>query len=154
MRLSILDNGSIFDRVENDQASPTPRVQLAMKALCIRCGTIKSRIWRPCSTCGFDPRRADEESMLRSVYLSTVRFDEPSEQRRYANELDHISDDIRNGRQINFEPEELRRLLVQKRVAESVRTRDVLWFLARIFAPAVGIIAALWLLYAVLALFR
>jgi hypothetical protein len=125
-----------------------------MKALCIRCGTVKSSVWRRCSICGFDPRRTDEESMVKSVYLSTGRFEEPSEQTRYADDLDRISTEIRSGKQIDFEPDELKRLLLQKRVVESIRPHHLLLFLARFFAPAIVMIAVLWLIYAALTLFR
>ena len=50
------------------------------KAVCISCGTIRSEVWDECDECGFNPER-DEESQVKSYYLSTARYETAEELR-------------------------------------------------------------------------
>ncbi|HVR39062.1 MAG TPA: hypothetical protein VMU84_08190 [Thermoanaerobaculia bacterium] len=116
-----------------------------MLAICISCGTSKKRPWARCSRCGFDPSR-DEMSLVKSVYLSTERYDDVDDQERYEGELRRLSGTIREG-SLEYDANELDRLRKQKRDVEDVRPLNVLF---RIFLPALlflgGLLALLLLL--------
>lgn len=90
--------------------------------------------------------------MTKSVYLSTLRFNDPAEQERYAEVLDRLAADIRSGKRVEFIADEMNRLRLQKRLVDAVKTRHIFLFLAKMFAPAVGIIALLWSIYAIVQL--
>lgn len=104
-----------------------------MYAVCLKCGESKDVPYKRCNQCGFSP--TDEDSLVKSVYLSLGRYDTPAEQSKYEYELKELATELRNGREIAFESEGLARLRKQKIEVESVTDVGVLRYLCRVFFP-------------------
>ena len=111
-----------------------------MNAICMRCGHAKQQPSRKCRHCGL----ADDEMLVRSVYLSPERFDDPDEQRKYAEELLALSEALKSGRQVDFDEHELQRLREQLQAVNEVRWRHVFVALFRIFLPMIIVLATLY----------
>ncbi len=116
------------------------------KAICISCGNHKEEPWRKCEQCGYDPSE-DEDAMLRSVYLSSARFEEAGDKRRYELELDQVACMIARGEMLPFDDAELNRLRIEKRAVDAVPSRRVWCALARLFIPAMMLLGLLWLIW-------
>ena len=84
--------------------------------------------------------------MVRSVYLSVGRYDDPAEQERYSQELVLVKRAIREGGTINYELAELQRLRDQLHSVRSVSSAAIFGALFRLFLPAILFLAALYLL--------
>lgn len=84
-------------------------------AVCINCGKGKAAPFDKCRACGFLPRLEDD--LVKSIYLSTGRYDTPEEQISYLSELEQASRALMAGYSVRFVPEELVRLR-QKRLAD------------------------------------
>ena len=122
---------------------PPPSLAFTMaSALCPRCGTTKKRPWEACKRCGLDPA-ADEDALLRSVYLSVERFDDGDERRRYRRELDALGERLRAGRSVAFDEAELGKLRERKRLVESVPAAAVWGAVFRLFLPVIVVVAIL-----------
>lgn len=105
-----------------------------MFAICLRCGTGKELPYETCIGCGFQPTDEDE-SLLKSVYLSLGRYDTPEEQSRYKLELIALAEQIRRGEEIEFDGDGLRRLQMQKAELEHLSYAGVTKLLFRILFP-------------------
>lgn len=88
--------------------------------------------------------------MLRSVYLSTARYSSGEEQEKYLAELNRASSVLQGGGSLVFDDGELRRLAEQKSTVESVKTRHILLYLAKLFAPGAALLVLIWCIYALL----
>lgn len=107
-------------------------------AVCINCGKGKAAPFDKCRACGFLPRLEDD--LVKSIYLSTGRYDTPEEQISYLSELEQASRALMAGYSVRFVPEELVRLR-QKRLAD-----EPLTVVLRIIRPAIIVLAVLLLL--------
>ena len=96
----------------------------------------------------------DEDALVKSVYLSSGRYEDEEERARYMEELDGIGALIRNGRPPSFDLQELKRLQQQKRDVESVSWLSVFYALFRIFLPGIIFLAILYGLILLLRLWR
>ena len=110
------------------------------KAICIKCGALKRAAWQKCSNCSFDPR-LDENSLIKSVYLSVGRFSN-DENPEYQSELDIISEKIRNGVQINYNPECIARIRKESKMIQTVPWYAPWIVVLKAFGPIFGIIIA------------
>jgi hypothetical protein len=119
-------------------------------AVCIRCGNRKRAPWRRCRRCGLDPT-GDPEALVRSVYLSTGRFDAPDAKRSWSAALDAIADGIEAGSAPDFDEAELRRLRAQRDAVRSVAPSAVWGAVLRLFLPGIVFLA---ILYGVVLLLR
>jgi hypothetical protein len=115
-------------------------------AVCVKCGAPKPQAWSRCGGCAFDPSD-DNESLVRSVYLSVGRFDDEASADAYRRELDSIGATLQKGQTISFDEDELIRLRAQKRTFESIPVSAV-WrtIVMRILLPAVLFIGGLFAL--------
>jgi hypothetical protein len=102
-------------------------------AICLQCGATKKEPYAQCDECGFQP--TDDESLAKSVYLSLGRYDTPAEQSRYEYELKRLANELRSGREIEFDGEDLARLHAQKLDVESVDDATALRYLLRVVFP-------------------
>jgi len=107
-----------------------------MFAICLRCGATKELPYETCVGCGFQPTEEDE-SLLKSVYLSLGRYDTPDEQSRYALELVTLAEQLRRGEEIEFDGDDLRRLQKQKGEVEHLSYAGTTYLLFRIFFPGI-----------------
>lgn len=105
-----------------------------MFAICLHCGTTKELPCETCLGCGFLPTDEDD-SLLKSVYLSLGRYDTPNEQSGYALELVALAERLRRGEEIEYDGDDLRRLQKQKGEVEHVSYAGVAYLLFRIFIP-------------------
>jgi hypothetical protein len=96
-----------------------------------------------CGACGLDPTQ-DPEALVRSVYLSTGRFDDFDEGEAYREELAGIALQIQAGQAPSFDEADLARLREQRAHVLQVKPRFVAGALARLFLPALLFLAALW----------
>lgn len=119
------------------------------KALCVNCGHVKAKPYVKCGHCGFDPTQS-EEALVRSVYLSTGRYQEPHDAEEYASELDRIGEGIRRGESVEYDAHELERLRLQKRMVSHVTFRPLCGVLLRFFLPGVIFLLILWVAFYVL----
>jgi hypothetical protein len=117
--------------------------RMMAEAICLRCGSAKGKPWETCTRCRFDPTR-DEDSLVRSAYLSVGRFDDPAEQERYRVELDRVGGEIQRGLEPAFAEAELARLARQRKEIEAISPSAVWGAVARLFLPAAVLIAALF----------
>jgi hypothetical protein len=111
-------------------------------ALCLKCGEPKGLPWKRCRSCNFDPT-GDEESLVRSVYLSVARFNEAAASGSYRKQLDAMGAALRAGQSIDFDPGELARLRRERAALESVPISAVWLTIVRFFLPAVLFIGGL-----------
>ena len=120
-----------------------------MRAICVQCGSVKTAPSRKCRRCGLDPKR-DDDLLVKSVYLSQDRFDDPKEQQRCAEELPLFAEMLKAGGQISFDEHDLERLRGQLGAVREVRWWNVFGALLRIFLPAIlalgAVYGALWAL--------
>ena len=119
-------------------------------AICIRCGNEKREPWRICGQCGFDPA-TDEEALIKSVYLSTGRFDQHPEQEAYVRSLRIFATSIQAGEFISYDAAELDRLKRQRAQVEEFSPWGPL---LRLFLPAMLFIGALVVVYFLLRYIR
>jgi type VI protein secretion system component VasF len=80
---------------------------------------------------------------VRSVYLSTGRFESPHRRAVYRAELAKTRQQIEDGQAPRFDEEELERLRQQRRLVAAVPGRAVLGALVRLFLPALLFLGAL-----------
>ncbi|MGE5194243.1 MAG: hypothetical protein ACM3U2_17255 [Deltaproteobacteria bacterium] len=113
------------------------------EAICLRCGSRKRRPWHQCSQCGFDPRD-DNDALVKSVYLSTGRFENPEQHDKYRHELEAIGEQLCAGQSIEFDREELARLAAQHELVQSVPFVALLGAVTRLFLPAIAFIGVLF----------
>lgn len=113
-----------------------------MKSICLSCGAIKREAWKKCSACSFNPS-ADADAMVKSVYLSTGRFQEAEDIKAYEKELDVLASKLRNKESIEFDEEELARLSQQRADVLSVPPSAAWKVLFRFFLPSLIFIAVL-----------
>lgn len=113
------------------------------EAICLRCGGSKSTPWEKCERCGYDPG-ADEEALVKSVYLSTGRFTEARDKVRYRMELDRIGAAIEANEQPIFAESELARLRAQKALIERIPPSAAWNAVLRLFLPAAGFLILLF----------
>jgi hypothetical protein len=116
-----------------------------LHAICVKCGQVKRRPYARCKSCGLDPRH-DDATLVKSIYLSLGRYDDWSEHRSYSRVLETLAQDLKAGRPVTFDEQELARLENQLRVLRSVPSSAPWIALAKLFAPAVLILFALTLI--------
>jgi hypothetical protein len=126
------------------------------KAICISCGSRKNKLYHKCGGCGFDPT-ADDQSLVKSMYLSTGRFvtgeeteEEYESQKTYSIELDDIAEQIKNGRSVEYDQNELTRLQEQLSLVRSIPFTTVRGAVVRIFLPAFVLLGVLLLIISIL----
>ena len=112
-------------------------------AICLKCGTAKRQPWKLCQECGFDPT-LQESAHVKSVYLSIGRFEDDDARDRYSVELAKIGKAIGRGESVEFDEDELERLLQQKQDAESVTVFDVVSIIFHLFLPIVAFLVSMW----------
>lgn len=122
-------------------------------AICVRCGHAKSKPWATCERCGLDPV-ADEEVLVKSVYLSTGRFVAPEEKARYRGELDRIGAAIEGGAQPAFIDAELVRLRAQRGLVKQIPPSTAWGAVLRLFLPAIGLLILLFSIAYVVRIFK
>lgn len=103
------------------------------RAICISCGTSKRLPWKICRECKFDPSLHDID-LVKSVYLSTGRYEEEEDKASYNFRLNQYAETIRNGGSIAFDAGELRRLEKQRKLVGSVSCLGILRMLGVLFA--------------------
>jgi hypothetical protein len=86
----------------------------------------------------------NEDDLVKSVYLSLGRIDDPERRKEYERELERVAEGIKNGEQPAFDSAELERLRKQKAIIESVPASSVWKAVLRFFLPGVGLLALLW----------
>lgn len=121
------------------------------RAICISCGRSKSWHWKRCRYCGLDPL-SDESLLVKSLYLSTGRFDEERTQKRYEKELDRIAKDIQEGKAVEFDSKEIDRLLTLKHQCDSVSVNVLIRTLWYLFLPGIVFLLFLYGAFSVLRL--
>lgn len=112
-------------------------------AICIKCGTEKTAPWKKCQNCRFDPSK-NEDDLVKSVYLSSGRYEDQEKQKKYMHELDNIGELIKNGQSPSFDSDDLERLREQKHDVESISLLTVFKTLFRLFLPAIIFLAILY----------
>ena len=117
-----------------------------IKAICISCGTRKSAPWKKCSHCGLDPS-TDEMALVKSVYLSVGRFEDPDQQRRYSEELEHLGTSLRDGGVVEYDGGELHRLRKQKKALDGVPMSSVWGAVFRLFLPGIATVVLLLVVF-------
>lgn len=113
-------------------------------AICLQCGAKKRKPYAECARCGYQPH--DDKSLIRSVYLSIHRYEDPQEQDRYADELDVIAERLATSQGYDFDEGDLRRLREQWQEMAAVTNSMLISALARCFLPGVLLVGGLLLL--------
>lgn len=85
-------------------------------AICIRCGAPKRDPAHACGRCSLDPT-SDPESLVRSVYLSIRRFDDPRQQAAYRPRLLQLAQFLEARIPVILDEGELQRLRERGRPA-------------------------------------
>jgi len=114
------------------------------EALCLRCGGAKRNPWRACRRCAFKPAPRSDE-LIRSIYLSTGRFEDPEEAAAYREELDHVAEAIRAGLAVSYDESELMRLRARAAAFTSIPSSAVWGAVFRLFLPAIAVVGLLLL---------
>lgn len=104
-----------------------------MHAICLRCGETKDAPDEKCGGCGYHPK--DNESLVKSVYLSIGRYDAPAKQMEYRYELQKLAKQIREGNIVAFDSVEIIRLQKQKIEVETVSDLGGVRYLTKVFLP-------------------
>jgi hypothetical protein len=118
-----------------------------IKAICIRCGTSKEAPWRKCRKCGLSPLGDD---LAKSVYCSLGRFNNDEDQSAQESELKSLSTILKQGGTIDYNTTELERLKLQQTQVGSVSWTTIMFYLFRVFLPAILFLTLLFLLVAYL----
>lgn len=77
-------------------------------AICLNCGARKFGALVPCMACGFEPK--DEEEKAKSVLLSDHNLS--------AADLGNVSERIKSGQRVNFDPASVEQFVESVRVVE------------------------------------
>jgi hypothetical protein len=117
--------------------------------ICIRCGAQKDHLVEECDACKFNPF-GDEMDEVKSIYLSTLRFEDEKDKEEYAIVLRGTAQRLKEGSQIEFPPDELHRLGELRAAFLSVTPLHLLWYLFRLFWPVLALLAFLYLVYLLL----
>jgi len=118
-------------------------------SICINCGEKKPAPWKSCKACGHDPR-IQEEDLVKSVYLSTGRFEDGNEKADYVSVLQALAQTLKEGKQVTYDQDDMDRLSRQRAAIEDVDSKTVWGAVFRFFLPALVLIAVLVLLLVVL----
>jgi hypothetical protein len=86
------------------------------RAVCIRCGLLKTSIFTVCERCGLDPSGNDVE-LAKSIRLST-RYREGGGEFVTVSELEVIAEQIERGAGYTFSSDEISALLNEKRLLD------------------------------------
>ncbi len=81
---------------------------------------------------------------MKSVYLSTGRYEDVDDQAKYEGELRRIGEALQNGESVSYDTTELERLTRQKELVEQFSPWGPL---LRLFLPAILFIGALVIVY-------
>lgn len=90
-------------------------------AICLKCGARKFGALVPCRSCGYQPKEEDDQAkslLLSDHYLS-------------GDDLTNVSERIRSGQDVTFDPVSVQKLLEGLRVAEQegmLGGRKATWF--------------------------
>jgi hypothetical protein len=103
-----------------------------MKAICIQCGADKSTPYETCQQCLFDPK-SNDEALVRSVYLSSGRFDSEGEGGDYDIELKAHAKRIRDGIAVDYDSSELERLRMELAEFKAFDDKAAIRFLFKFF---------------------
>ncbi len=98
---------------------------------------------RKCPDCAFDPQQ-DREDLVKSVYLSSGRFDSQSNKEKYEEQLNSYSVRLRSGLSVEYDQAEIERLDAQLTEVEMFDENLILKYLFRVFFP--GILLLLFLI--------
>ena len=86
------------------------------RAVCIRCGLLKSKTFQTCPRCGLVPG-VNDETMAKSIRLST-RFETEEGEFLSVAALRAVSEQIEGGRPFEFPAQDIAALLEQKRLLD------------------------------------
>jgi len=89
---------------------------------------------------------------VKSVYLSSGRFDSESEKKNYDEKLNEYSERLRSGLSIEYDEDDIVRLHKQLAEVEGFDDNSILSYLFRVFFP--GILLVLFLIGVLLILKR
>ncbi len=120
-----------------------------MVAICIQCGVEKTTLYEKCRKCAFEPRKT-QENLIKSVYLSSARFDSEVDKKEYELELRSYAERIRKRLPIAFDPVEVERLRIQHAETDGFNEKSTVRYLFKVFLP--GLILLLELICVVIAL--
>lgn len=119
------------------------------EAVCIVCGEEKRSPWKICKSCGFDPN-SSPDALVKSVYLSTGRYEDRADKDIYKDHLLKFSEDIKSGISVYYEECDILRLTKQMDSVISITWHAlsivVLKFFARFFAKLIAITFTLYLI--------
>ena len=104
-----------------------------MTAIYIKCGARKSLPYEKCPNCAFDLQH-DREDLVKSVYLSSGRFDSQSDKEKYSGELNSYSERLRSGLSIEYDQAEIERLDMQLTEIEALDDKSILSYLFQFFS--------------------
>jgi hypothetical protein len=114
------------------------------EAVCLRCGAWKRTVTQSCSSCGFAPK--EDQDLLKSVYLSVLRYDDEEDRNTYKTTLDELASKLRADGEIEFDEDELARLRQRLKGFQSVSSRQVWGAVFRFFLPGLFFLGGLLLL--------
>jgi hypothetical protein len=124
------------------------------EAVCIVCGEGKSSPWKVCKSCRFDPKTSSD-ALVKSVYLSTGRYDDQTCKDKYRNELSRISEDIRSGFPIIYEKSDVIRLNDQMNSVNTVKWYSPWIVVAEFFTKfSIKIFIALFIIFSIIKFIR
>ena len=109
---------------------------MIVTAVCIRCGVEKPSPYEKCDHCQLDPRE-DQDDLVKSVYMSSERFDSAAARRDYDNKLHIYAQRIGTGVNIDYDPREIERLRMQLAEVESIDDRSLMRYLWNAFFPGI-----------------
>jgi hypothetical protein len=106
-------------------------------AVCLNCGELKYGSWVPCQNCGFNPET--DEDVTKSLIVSDHHHSKE--------ELEGISNKIKAGEEITFDPETLKNMWITKEQMEQMdkSTGRFIWGCLALIGVGLSIIAFFWL---------
>lgn len=107
-----------------------------MTAICLKCGTKKSLPYEKCSKCDFDPQ-LNRDDLVKSVYLSSGRFDSESEKEHYDDVLNSYSKRLRSGLSVEYDQADIERLTMQLTEVEAFDDKSILNYMFRLLFPVI-----------------
>ena len=119
-----------------------------MKAICIKCGSAKTKPWHKCRKCGLVP---SGDNLIKSVYCSTGRFDDDDDRSEaYIDQLLKMQKALRQGESIEYDQADLERLKEQEMLIDGLASAKVWGAVFRFFLPAILFLAVIYLLVFIL----
>jgi hypothetical protein len=114
--------------------------------ICVECACLKRKHLDKCPDCGFDPK-GNDLATAKSILLSESYYLKGKWHHRSEKQIERLSENIRAGEPHPYSEADLKEVLEQKKLVESVTLpRLLLWFLKEFWLALIVVTLAVFLI--------